>query len=55
MNEIVRSTLIPIIAEASRSWAVARMALPGLVEFTSQVSASSVGIVITRTIRSLTV
>ena len=31
MNEIVLSTLMPIIAAASMSWAVARMALPDLV------------------------
>ena len=50
MNEIVRLTLMPIIAAASLSWATARIALPDLVRCTSQTSASSVGIVTTKTI-----
>ena len=37
VNEIVRLTLMPIIAAASWSWAVARIALPCFVERTSQV------------------
>ena len=37
VNEIVRFTLIPIIAEASRSWAVC-MAFPWRVDWTSHVS-----------------
>jgi hypothetical protein len=52
VNEIVRLTLIPIIAAASWSWATARMPLPCLVERTSQVRISSTGIVI-RTTQSL--
>src|SRR5215208_4570741 len=45
--EIVRLTLMPIIAEASVSWATARIAFPCFVERTNQVSRISTGIVIT--------
>jgi hypothetical protein len=44
VNAIVRLMLMPIIAAASRSWEVARIACR--VERTSQVSAISVGTVI---------
>ena len=37
---ITRSTSIPIIAAASRSYDVARIALPSAVRFTSSVSAT---------------
>ena len=36
MTEIVRFTSMPIIAEASVSWATARIALPCFVERTNQ-------------------
>ena len=49
VNEIVRLTLMPIIAAASGSCEVARIALPCLVDLTSHVSASSTGIVIRMT------
>ena len=45
MNEIVRLTLIPIIAAASRSCAVARIAFPCRVRCTSHMSAKSTGTV----------
>jgi len=48
--EIVRFTLIPIIAEASRSWAVARIAFPCLVDLTIQVRMSSTGMVTRMTV-----
>ncbi len=46
MIEIVRLTSIPIIAEASVSWATARIALPCLVEVTNQVRIASAGMMI---------
>ena len=46
----VEALPIPIIAAASRSWAVARIAFPCRVRWTSQVSAISTGMVITSTI-----
>jgi hypothetical protein len=49
VNEIVRLTLMPIIAEASVSWAVARIALPCRVLFTSQVRSTSTGSVTSTT------
>ena len=52
VKEIVRLTLMPIIAEASRSCDVARIALPWRVEVTSHVSATSTGTVM-RTTASL--
>src|ERR687896_2520220 len=50
--EIVRLTLIPIIAAASGSWATARIALPWRVYVTNHVSSASTGSVMT-TIASL--
>ena len=50
VKEIVRLTLMPIIAAASRSCAVARIALPCRVRCTSHISASSTGTVIITTI-----
>ena len=49
VNEIVRLTSIPIIAAASLSWAVARIALPWRVYRTSQTRPSRTGTVTTRT------
>ena len=43
VTEIVRLTLMPIIADASVSWATARIAFPCRVELTNQLSATSVG------------
>ena len=43
VNEIVRLTLMPIIAAASRSCAVARIAFPCFVRSTSHMSAKSTG------------
>ena len=43
MTEIVRLTSIPIIADASRSWATARIALPCFVCRTNQVRSRSSG------------
>ena len=50
VNAIVRSTSMPIIAAASRSCAVARIALPRRVRWTRKVSPARTGTVITRTI-----
>ena len=50
MNEIVPLTLIPIIAAASWSWAVARIAFPCFVRWTSHISIASTGSVATPTI-----
>ena len=50
VNEIVRLTLMPIIAAASLSCAVARIALPWRVRCTSQSRRSRTGAVTTRTI-----
>ena len=44
VTEIVRLTLIPIIAEASGSWATARIALPWRVERTNHVRTTRTGI-----------
>jgi hypothetical protein len=49
VTEIVRLTLIPIIAAASRSCAIARIPFPCRVCDTNHVSASSAGTVISRT------
>ena len=49
MNEIVRFTLMPIIAAASGSCDVARIAFPCRVERTIQVRKSRSGIVVRRT------
>ena len=46
MNEIVRFTLIPIIADASVSCETARIAFPCFVERTNQLSRIRTGIVI---------
>ena len=46
MTEIVRFTLMPIIAEASVSCATARIAFPCFVELTNQESSASTGSVI---------
>ena len=43
VTEIVRFTSMPIIAEASLSWATARIALPCLVDRTNHVSTRSTG------------
>ena len=50
VKAIVRSTSIPSMRAASRSCAVARIALPARVFCTRYVIASSVGIVISSTI-----
>ncbi len=50
VKEIVRLTSIPIIAAASRSCAVARIALPCRVYCTSHIRSSRTGIVMTTTI-----
>ena len=52
VNEIVLLTLMPIIAAASMSWAVARMALPDLVLLTRYVRAIRSGSVTMRTMKS---
>jgi hypothetical protein len=52
---IMRSTLIPIAAAVSRSWAVARMALPHRVLVTNTVRPSIRGPVMMTTNRSLVV
>ena len=44
VTEIVRFTSMPIIADASVSWAVARIAFPCFVELTNHESTSSSGI-----------
>ena len=49
VNEIVRLTLIPIIAAASWSWATARIPLPCFVDLTSQVRMSRTGMVVRMT------
>ena len=49
VNEIVRLTSMPIIAAASRSCAVARIALPCRVRCTSHINASNTGTVIRTT------
>src|SRR3954471_24831654 len=51
VNEIVRFTLMPIIAAASWSCAVARIALPWRVFWTSQMRRNRIGNVVTATIR----
>ena len=43
VTEIVRFTLIPIIADASVSWATARIAFPCFVSRTNQLSRISTG------------
>ena len=50
VNEIVRLTSMPIIAAASLSWAVARIALPCRVYWTSHTSTISTGTVTRTTI-----
>ena len=52
MTEIVRLTLIPIIADASVSWATARIAFPWRVELTNQLRTASAGTMIARAITS---
>ena len=49
VTEIVRLTLIPIIADASVSWATARIAFPCRVERTNQVRTRSTGMTIRNT------
>ena len=49
MTEIVRFTSMPIIAEASVSWATARIAFPCFVDVTNQESSARTGSVITTT------
>jgi hypothetical protein len=51
VNEIVRLTSMPIIAAASLSCAVARIALPCLVYWTSHMSSTSTGTVTSTTKR----
>jgi len=48
-TEIVRFTLIPIIADASVSWETARIAFPWRVERTNHVSTTSTGTTVEKT------
>ena len=52
VTEIVRLTSMPIIADASVSWATARIAFPCRVELTNQLRTTSVGTMIASAITS---